>query len=90
MAQLYIIYLYVIVQNYTVETLSPLLKDKLMLSGEEASWRILKEALPALEGLKEKSSILFSSSGGCCCCCVRRKMQRRGYSHVHFRRNCMT
>lgn len=30
-----------------------------MLSGEEASWRILKEALPALEELKEKSSILF-------------------------------
>lgn len=42
-----------------IETLSPLLKDKLMLSGEEASWRILKEALPTLEELKEKSSILF-------------------------------
>lgn len=32
-----------------------------MLSGEEPSWRVLKEALPALEGLKAKSSILFPS-----------------------------
>lgn len=30
-----------------------------MLSGEESSWRVLKEALPTLEELKEKSSILF-------------------------------
>lgn len=30
-----------------------------MLSGEEASWRVLKEALPSLEELKEKSGILF-------------------------------
>lgn len=42
-----------------IETLSPLLKDKLMLSGEEASWRILKEALPTLEELNAKSGILF-------------------------------
>lgn len=38
-----------------------LLKDKLMLSGEETSWRVLKEALPTLEELKAKSSILFPS-----------------------------
>lgn len=30
-----------------------------MLSGEESSWRVLKEALPTLEELKAKSSILF-------------------------------
>lgn len=42
-----------------IETILPLLKDKLMLSGEESSWRVLKEALPTLEELKAKSSILF-------------------------------
>lgn len=30
-----------------------------MLSGEESTWRQLKEALPTLEGLKEKSGILY-------------------------------
>eukprot|EP00066_Takifugu_rubripes_P005502 XP_003969594.1 PREDICTED: histone-lysine N-methyltransferase SMYD3 [Takifugu rubripes] len=30
--------------------------DKLMLSGEESSWRVLKEALPTLEELKAKSN----------------------------------
>lgn len=30
-----------------------------MLSGEESSWCVLKEALPTLEELKVKSSILF-------------------------------
>lgn len=29
-----------------------------MLSGEEGKWRLLKEALPRLEGLKAESSIL--------------------------------
>lgn len=41
------------------ETLSPLLQDKLMLSGEEASWRNLKEALPTLEELKAQSGRLL-------------------------------
>lgn len=50
---------YIYILYRIIETLSPLLKDKLMLSGEEASWRILKEALPTLEELKAKSSILF-------------------------------
>ncbi|XP_076579113.1 histone-lysine N-methyltransferase SMYD3 [Chaetodon auriga] len=48
-------------------------KDKLMLSGGESSWRLLKEALPRLEGLKaesnwqtllESSSHLLSTVGG--------------------------
>lgn len=30
-----------------------------MLSGEESTWRQLKEALPTLEALKEKSGILY-------------------------------
>lgn len=34
-------------------------QDTLMLSGEESKWRLLKEALPRLEALKEKSGILF-------------------------------
>lgn len=34
-------------------------QDALMLSGEESTWRRLKEALPTLEGLKEKSGILY-------------------------------
>ncbi|XP_069030213.1 histone-lysine N-methyltransferase SMYD3 [Embiotoca jacksoni] len=31
-------------------------KDALMLSGEEATWRLLKETLPRLEGLKTESN----------------------------------
>lgn len=33
-------------------------QDELMLSGEEAKWRVLKDALQRLEGLKAESRIL--------------------------------
>lgn len=35
------------------------LQDALMLSGEKSTWCLLQEALPRLEGLKDKSGILF-------------------------------
>lgn len=50
------------VQNHCVDVQAVplcLSQDALMLSGEESTWRPLKEALPTLEALKEKSGILY-------------------------------
>lgn len=65
------------VQNSCVDVQAAplcLSQDALMLSGEESTWRQLKEALPTLEGLKEKSGILFRKNSQWPACAERRPL----------------